>query len=632
LRARIAIIGLGPWGLCALERLVTTASLGLFPDLTLELEVVEPGVPGSGVYDLEQPDYLLMNNPCEQIALYPFPDSEYQPPYAVGLDEWVRRENYRWVDGELRRGSEGAAVGPDHYMPRRVMGEYLAWFYRTLVDSAPAGVTIHHHQSTAIDISAGEDGGELVRLASGEALPVDHVIITSGHTANRARIRAEAAPRELDPYPVDRYVDTLPAGASVAVAGLGLVAIDVVTALTSGRGGRFVETGGRLHYVPSGREPSMIYMYSRGGLPFTGKSVTGLDRTDVYQPAIATAGAFAALRRTAGGERPAVNVRARLLPLLFAEMDVRYYAQVAYQKSGLAAAREVRALLAAAWRDGRYAQARAELADHYGAFDVDAAFFGSSLQPSTADQYEGAIRKMLQDDLNAAEVPDGHSPVKCAAEVMRIFRDPIRSVVEDGGLDPDSFCDFNGRIRGRINRLIAGPPALRTRQFLALMDAGLLRIPFGPAPAVTSRPGTGTGTGTGTVQGARISSTKLAEPFSAEVDYVIRGHLELPRLADTASPLLQALRKHGRITELRYGETAVGSVNLTRDSHPIAADGQAQERLWVFGVLTEGVRHFTYYVPSPHSRIRAVEEIGECVTRILDEASTAPAGAALTGA
>lgn len=628
MRARVAIIGLGPWGLCALERLVTTASLGLFPDLQLELEVVEPGVPGSGVYDLEQPDYLLMNNPCEQIALYPFPDSEYQPPYAVGLDEWVRREGYRWVDGELRRGPEGAEVGPDHYMPRRVMGEYLVWFYRTLVDSAPASVTIRHHQSTAIDVSSGEDGGELVRLASGETLAVDHVIMTSGHTANRARARAEAAPQELDPYPVDRYVETLPAGASVAVAGLGLVAIDVVTALTSGRGGRFVETGGRLRYIASGREPSVIYMYSRGGLPFTGKSVTGLDRTDVYKPAIATAAAFAALRRTAGGERRAVDVRAELLPLLFAEMDVRYYSQVAYQKAGLAAAREVRVRLAAAWCDGYYPQARAELADRYGAFDVDEAFFGSSLPSDTADQYEDAVRKLLEDDLSAAEFPDGHSPVKCAAEVMRIFRDPIRSVVEGGGLDADSFHDFNGGIRSRINRLIAGPPALRTRQFLALMDAGLLRIPFGAAPAVTPVAESAAASG----YRARISSTTLAAPFTAEVDCVIRGHLELPRLADTASPLLETLRERGRITELHDGEAALGSVNLTPDSHPIATDGQPQERLWVFGVLTEGMRHFTYYVPSPHSRIRAVEEIGECVTRILDEASAAPAGAALTGA
>jgi hypothetical protein len=37
----------------------------------------------------------------------------------------------------------------------------------------------------------------------------------------------------------------------------------------------------------------------------------------------------------------------------------------------------------------------------------------------------------------------------------------------------------------------------------------------------------------------------------------------------------------------------------------------------VFGVLTEGVRHFTAYIPSPRSRMRAVEDIGACVTELL---------------
>ncbi len=47
----------------------------------------------------------------------------------------------------------------------------------------------------------------------------------------------------LEPYPVGSYVDRLPAGATVAVSGMGLVAIDIVTALTIGRGGEFVENG-----------------------------------------------------------------------------------------------------------------------------------------------------------------------------------------------------------------------------------------------------------------------------------------------------------------------------------------------------------------------------------------------------
>ena len=65
---------------------------------------------------------------------------------------------------------------------------------------------------------------------------------------------------------------------------------------------------------------------------------------------------------------------------------------------------------------------------------------------------------------------------------------------------------------------------------------------------------------------------------------------------------------------------AVGSVDLTSDSHPIDIEGRTQPRISMFGVLTEGVRHFTAYIPSPRSRIRAFEDLGACVAEILSDA------------
>jgi hypothetical protein len=41
----------------------------------------------------------------------------------------------------------------------------------------------------------------------------------------------------------------------------------------------------------------------------------------------------------------------------------------------------------------------------------------------------------------------------------------------------------------------------------------------------------------------------------------------------------------------------------------------------MFGVLTEGVRHFTQYIPSPRSRIRAFEDVGACVAEVLSDVS-----------
>ena len=77
-----AIVGLGPWGLCVLERTVSRARR---ISNHVRLHVIEPGELGGGVYAKEQPDYLVLNNPCGQLSLYASPDHDENPPYAVGL-------------------------------------------------------------------------------------------------------------------------------------------------------------------------------------------------------------------------------------------------------------------------------------------------------------------------------------------------------------------------------------------------------------------------------------------------------------------------------------------------------------------------------------------------------------------
>ena len=564
------------------------------------------------MYDVTQPDYLLLNNACGELSLYPFETEDDQPCYGVGLYEWAVARGYRWVGDRCVIDPTGEPIEPHHFLPRRLMGEYLQWFFRALVEGAPPGIHIVHHPTAAIDLVARRDGTEEVRLAHGGTVVVDHVIVTSGHTANQG---ADDAGGVLNPYPVVSYVDTVPASATVAVSGMGLVAIDVVTALTVGRGGQFVENGGQLVYRRSGREPR-IQLFCRSGLPFTAKSVTGKDRSDVYKPLICTDQALDGLSGRLNGRRRLVDVRRELLPLLFAEMYARYYAQAAFQASGSAAAgAAVRERSGAAWAERRFDAELASLAARFGSFDAEALFFGCQPTYGGTEDYEQFVYRSLADDLREAEVPDGASPVKSAAEVFRIYRDKMRSVVELGGLSLDSYLDFNADICSRIHRLVAGPPALRTRQMLALMDAGVVRMPYGPAPArgrtVTDRDPTAART--------RISSTAFERPYHEDVDVVIRGHLEEPRIAGSASQLLTQLYNRGRVSQFRYGEVAVGSVDLTPDSHPIDIEGRPQLGISMFGVLTEGVRHFTQYIPSPRSRIRAFEDVGACVAEILSD-------------
>jgi hypothetical protein len=607
---RIAIVGLGPWGLCALERVVTLARQELLPRrIDVEVYVVDPGTPGSGVYDITQPDYLLLNNPCGQLTLYPFEAYSGQPQYGLSLYDWTTAKGYRWVGNRCARDPAGEPIEPHHFLPRRLMGEYLQWFYRALLASAPPSVRVVHHRTSAVDLLARRDGGEEVVLANGGTVVVDHVIITTGHTPNQDVDDLRA----LRPYPVTSYVNRIPAGTKVAVSGMGLVAVDVVTALTVGRGGEFVSHGNGLRYRPSGREPA-LRLYNRSGLPFTAKPVTGSERVAVYKPLICTPEAVDAVTGSLSGRRRLVDVRRELLPLLFAEMYARYYSQMAFQAEGTrAAGTAVRERLRAAWLEDRFEEELARLGSLFGSFDAESLFFGNQPSYPSSDDYERFVYQALADDLREAEIPNGRSPVKSAAWVFRIFRDSIRSVVELGGLTHDSYLDFNAEISSRSHRLVAGPPALRSRQMLALMDAGVVRMPYGPAPTRESSWVKDDRAAART----RISSTALGQPYVDDVDLVIRGHLEEPRIANSGSMLLTNLYSRGRLSQFRYGAAAVGSVNMTPDHHPIDVDGCPQASVSMFGVVTEGIRHFTTYIPSLRGRMRAFEEVGACVNELL---------------
>jgi uncharacterized NAD(P)/FAD-binding protein YdhS len=599
----MAIVGLGSWGLCVLERTVSRARQAGTP---VRVHVIEPARLGGGAYDAEQPDFLVLNNACGQLSLYAAPDGDAFPPYAMGLHQWAVGCGYRWAGYECRIGAEGDPILPTDYLPRRLMGEYLLWFYDTLVAYAPPNLEIVRHHAAAVDISPALQGREAVLLDNGTTLTVNHVVLTSGHTWNH---EPPGGARYLRPYPIECLDQSAPAGSSLAVAGMGLVGYDILTALTIGRGGTFVDRcdrADRMRYVPSGREPT-ITLYSRSGVPHCAKSAQGVDPTGEYQPVVCTPEEFAALTHPGGSPvRRHVDFRAELLPLILAEMQARWCIHTALLAGGEDESTEVRTILRQGWVDGLYEKAVDSLEPRYGRFDpATHVFAGEDRNYTSAADYQGQVYDMIEADLTEALRPGG-SPVKAAEEVLRILRDQLRSVIEFGGLSLDSYVDFQSHVRGRINRLEAGPPPLRSQQLLGLLDAGVVRIPLGPNPELAACP-----------DGARLSSTALDEPTAVTVDGVVRGHLDLPSLARSASPLLNRLYAKGRLTQLSYGDTPVGSVAISRDFHPYDTEGRLQPNLSVLGVLTEGVRYFTHYLPSPRSRLRAVYDAQDCVEAVI---------------
>jgi uncharacterized NAD(P)/FAD-binding protein YdhS len=598
------MIGLGPWGLSALERLLDGFDPRAGCRREATVHVIEPGRMGAGAYSVEQPDYFILNTPCGQHLLHPVAEQSSLP----GFFDWVQAQGYRWVGDRCQVTSSGRPITKDDFLPRRLMGEYLEWCFEELVATRPSGVRVVRHCEHAVDITAC-GGRERILLESGGSIDVDFAILATGHTEN---VGVETGQGSLPPYPHTAYSSTIGPETTVAVSGMGLVSIDVVMALTRGRGGQFVGEGS-FRYLPSGREP-VIHMFSRTGEPFRAKSLGTADPTGEYIPSICSPESIAEARRKRQRETGStqLDMRTDVLPLILAEMEVRYYEQSARLRRGEQAARAARADLTRAWAAGTFAASLAAHSAEFGVFDASSGFFREeAMDAISSKDYEAHVYSTISDDVSEALIRGGASPVKAAQEVLRVLRDTMRGAIEFRGLTLASYLDFQANVRPNVTRSITGPPAFRCQQLLALMDADILTMPFGPSPTVTAEAG----------GGFLLTSERLLEPYSKRVDVLIRGHLDDPSCDRSGSALLQNLYRTGRIRQLHYGSVSVGSVDLSEDLNPINAQGQPQPRLFILGALTEGVRYFTAYIPSPKSRARAFIDAQGCVEHILAVAS-----------
>ena len=599
---RIAIVGMGAWGLCVLDRFIAQARR-LPATRQLVLHLVEPNLPGPGVHAEQQPDYLLLNTVCGQVCIFGERGFSDDAGIEQGptLYEWARLQGYRIDETTLDATlDEGRELTPHDFLPRRVLGAYLRWAYERLLASRPNHVEVKWHAAYAVDLRATEWDREQLTLSDGERIEIDHAFLTTGHTDNVAHASVHYPGPCLRPYPSAALLDAIEPGATVSVAGMGLVAVDVVTALTIGLGGRyqFDAQVGRRRYLPSGREPRIL-MFSRNGLPFCCRPAVSMDATDSYRPVAFTADAVAALPR--GG----IDFMHDLWPLLRTEMKVAYYLTHVAMADGAASAERRRVDMVDAWRQGALDKLFNALAVHYGRFDPDAQVFVPEIaQAENSARYQQTVYRVLGQDVAESAKGEERSPLKFSLELFRVLRDNLRLAIDFGGLSAASATDFRRRIASLITRAVVGPPLRRGEEMLALIEAGVVRMPFGPSPRVSYD---------ATIGRWRVASTQLQTPFACEVDAMVLGYLEQPGVDRSASPLLSRLHAAGRV---RAGAGGSG-VNVNRDGHPIAASGDVEPRLWVLGPLTEGTKYFNHYVPSPKSRFNAFREADRCARAIL---------------
>ncbi len=248
---RVAIIGLGPKGLYALERLIHhSRRLATSP---IELTIYEPHpAPGAGpVYDPSQPAYLRMNFAAELIDMWCDGD-------GASFAEW--------------RDAVGG-LGEDAYPPRAQVGRYLVEGYERLLAAAPDSMRFDLRAERVASLARGADEWVVI---SGTTAHYDEVLLATGHEGMRDEGQGSASdPSRTAVFPVGRELtlERVQPGAVVAVRGFALTMIDAALALTEGRGGRFLEghEPHLLRYERCGKEPAVICPWSRTGRPMLAK-------------------------------------------------------------------------------------------------------------------------------------------------------------------------------------------------------------------------------------------------------------------------------------------------------------------------------------------------------------------------
>ena len=610
---RVAVVGGGPRATYALERLAAHAA-ALTESRPLEVHVFErTGQFGAGsVHDPRQSTTAVLNRTADEVAFC-------ADESVVGAGP-LRPADARPTLAGWMAAHGGPSDAGSVWPPRAVHGEALVDHLRTFVDELErtGRARVHLHATEVVDLRGCAVGEVAVVDRRGRSWPVDDVLLVTGHGSprpahapgtpcpddradDRTDDRADARARVhlTTPYPLDdpSSVALVPAGARVACVGTGMTAIDVVMALTTGRGGRFTaRADGRLDYVPSGAEPSVIHCSSRSGTfpyarpaalatvsPFVDERGGRFLRLDVLDRLRRSR----AGHRTGGrGRRDVLDFDLDVLPLVVVEMAHQHHAALLGRAAADAAADAV-APAVDAFVDGRPSAGPVRpdvlsrlLASHVA---VDEPFDWEALLDPYAGARTGAeVADVLDLDVARARQGVGVSPHKTATNgVWRDLRGVVSAAVDDGGLTAASHRRFVDRVASWHNRFANGASPDVMARVAALVRCGLVQV--GRSAPDERRP-------------ACAAPRPAVDALGGEPDVLVDAWVPRLDVRTDLNPLYRRLVERGAMTLWQTGNGPdaflPGGVRVDDRHHPVRADGTTDPRLTVLGPVLEGQRSF----------------------------------------
>ncbi|PRY11053.1 FAD/NAD(P)-binding protein [Kineococcus rhizosphaerae] len=594
----LGVVGAGPRTLVLLQRLGAQHAAA-DDGSVLDVHVVDPYDSGAGrVWRQAQDPLLWMNSRAADISVLPDESvTGLAEPVLRGpsLAGWVHENRADLVHDAAAAGDdllreEVLRHEPGSFTSRRLASGYFADAWARTLAGLPAGVRVHRHARTVLDLTDDpRDGRQVLHLAGQEeTLTVDAVLLVQGHLDVRPgprerRIATFARTHGLayvrPGYTGDQDLDVLRPGSDVVVVGMGLAFVDLVVRLTEGRGGRFTERpDGSLDYHPSGREPR-LHVGSRRGVPY--RSKIGYETPkDLGLPRHYSAQTVADLH----GDAP-LDLRADLWPLIVKELAGAHYRELFRSHPG-------RTALAAAEFDARFSRAAwgsAEVddlversvpdpADRFDAAELDRPLDG--WWGTSGDEVHERVLQHLEDD-RTRRADARHSPDAAVVAALLSAYVVTAGLHAAGRLNArSSALDVDGWWHGFFSYVASGPPPQRLRQLSALARAGLLRF-LGAGLNVVADPGAGS-----------FTASSDSGPHEVRAQGLVEARLPVPDLERTSDVLLTRLRERGdvRAHQVLDGETRLSNGRLVVDGRGrlVRDDGSPHPRRFATGAWVSG--------------------------------------------
>lgn len=591
-----AIIGFGARGISFYER-INAYARRYISSVHINLTIFDPNEHGCGSHSPRQADYLLVNTVASQMTMFLDKTCEVSGPYTNGpsFAQWAKDAGIRKIGSNFYHMAEdsdvGAPIDDNDYLSRAELGNYLQFVVDLLTANRPRNVDVSIIRSHVIDIKPLSEREFIIVVDGDYKQSCEFIFITTGHGTN---ILTENEQQKIDfvssnrhknpnlgfirsPYPLS-MMESISPDARVLVQGMGLTAHDVIAELTVGRGGRYKENRGRLEYIPSGREP-IISLFSRQGLPFSSRAINEKGVSEAYTAEFFTLDYFKSLRQ----EKKKFDFFEDVLPVLKKEMLRAYY----------------------------HAVGKTTCIDYEDFRKIDEILYPlQDIVFKKAVDYKRYIYEFLEDDLKNAYAGNVSGSVKAAADVLRDVRDTMRYCVEWGGLTPESHARFVRDFVPIMNRIAVGPPLVRNRQLLALIDSGLLRIDLGPSPILEIDEKNSV---------FRIVGTFLEEITTQVADVVIQARIDPFDINLERSPLIRNLFSKGFLTEYVNGNYHTGGLNIDRNYNIIDLNGGVRKNVWSLGNPVEGPCFFTFVLPRPGVNSRFLLDSDKCIQQMFNE-------------